>query len=80
VAWEAGQLSFSDEPLGEAVERMNRYSTVRLSVGDETARGIQISGVFNADDTGGFVAGVTGVFPVRSVRTQGGIMLISEKK
>lgn len=68
TSWEGGQLTFSDEPLGDAVERMNRYASVKLMVGDPAAARIPISGVFNADNTESFVAGVSGVFPVRPIR------------
>lgn len=68
TSWEAGQLSFADEPLGQAVERMNRYSRIKFTVGDAAAAKMPISGVFNADNMDAFVSGVTEVFPVRAVR------------
>src|SRR3546814_18183891 len=33
-SWEAGQLSFGDEPLALAVVRMHRYSSRKLALGD----------------------------------------------
>jgi transmembrane sensor len=68
TSWEAGQLSFADEPLVQAVERMNRYAHIRFTVGDAAAGRIAISGVFNSDNVDGFVHGITGVFPVKAVR------------
>ena len=68
TSWEAGQLSFADEPLSQAVERMNRYSKVRFAVGDAAAGRIAISGTFNSDNVDAFVDGVTDVFPVKTVR------------
>jgi transmembrane sensor len=65
LAWEAGQLAFSDEPLSVAVERMNRYTDRPLAIGDSTAAHMRISGVFAAGDTDAFIEGVTGIFPVR---------------
>jgi transmembrane sensor len=65
LAWESGQISFDDEPLATAVQRMNRYSKAILEVGDAAAGRIRISGTFVAGDTDTFVEGVTGVFPVR---------------
>jgi transmembrane sensor len=72
LAWEGGQLVFDDEPLGVAVERVNRYSTAKLAVGDAAAGQVLVTGVFTAGDTRAFVEGVTAVFPVR-VREQGGV-------
>jgi len=65
LLWESGQLTFNEEPLASAVERVNRYTDVPLAVGDEAAAAIRISGTFSAGDTASFVEGVTGVFPVR---------------
>lgn len=76
-SWEAGQLSFADEPLAEAVERMNRYSRTKFVVGDAKAGAVAISGVFNSDDVEGFVADLAVVFPVRAVRRDGDIVFVS---
>lgn len=77
LSWETGQLSFTDEPLGEVVERMNRYSRTNLTVGDaETAR-LLVSGVFDATDTSSFLEGLAGVFSVRS-RTQDGKVVLTK--
>jgi transmembrane sensor len=65
LAWETGRISFDDEPLATAVQRMNRYSNAILEVGDAAAGRVRISGTFVAGDTDTFVEGVTGVFPVR---------------
>ena len=78
-SWEAGQLSFADEPLGQAVERMNRYSKVKFAVGDAAAANVAISGVFNSDDVNGFVSGVTDVFPVRTVRRGDEMVFVTKK-
>lgn len=78
-SWESGQLSFADEPLAQAVERMNRYSRSKFAVGDATAARLQISGVFNSDDVEGFVSGVTEVFPVETVRRGGEVVFVTKK-
>jgi transmembrane sensor len=77
LAWEAGQISFDDETLETAVERMNRYSTAILQVGDAAAGRIRISGTFAAGDIDAFVEGVTGVFPVRATGTDGRVVFVS---
>jgi transmembrane sensor len=80
MAWEGGQLSFNEEPLGRAVERMNRYSRTPIVVGDAAAARLPINGVFNADDPDSFVEGVTGVFPIRSVREGSRVVLRSKRE
>lgn len=66
LTWEAGLLTFEDEPLQMAVERVNRYSDVKLAVGDAEAAGLRVNGVYPAGDVQSFVEGVTGVLPVHA--------------
>lgn len=68
LSWESGQLSFDDEPLPSAVERMNRYSRQKLVVGDQAIASVLVNGVFDAGDTESFVEGVTALNSVRVVR------------
>ncbi|WP_174273608.1 FecR family protein [Sphingomonas bacterium] len=72
LGWEAGILEFSDEPLGDAVERMNRYGPRTLRVADASARAITISGQFDGGNPDAFVEGVTSVFPVKASRAANG--------
>jgi transmembrane sensor len=65
TAWESGQLVFNNEPLGQAVERVNRYTDKPLLV-DAAVASLRISGVFNAGDVGAFVDAVTSYFPVQA--------------
>ncbi len=66
---------FDAEPLGTAVERMNRYSNDALSVADAAASAVRIDGVFDAGDTAAFVEGVTGVFRIDAQATADGVRL-----
>jgi transmembrane sensor len=78
-SWESGQLSFADEPLAQAVERMNRYSQTKFAVGDPAAGRVPISGVFNSDNVDGFVTDVTDVFPVRTVRRGNEVVFVTKR-
>jgi transmembrane sensor len=71
LSWEAGQLVFIDEPLSSAVERVNRYSNEKLSIGDAAAGQVRVTGVFTAGDTQAFVEGVSAAFPVRTIEHEG---------
>ena len=64
TAWQAGKLFFDNEPLADAVERVNRYSR-RAIVVDPSVGQVGISGVFNAGDADAFVEAVTSYFPVQ---------------
>jgi transmembrane sensor len=65
TAWETGRLILNNEPLGEAVERVNRYTDKPLLV-DPTIAQLRVSGVFNAGDIATFVDAVTTLFPVQA--------------
>lgn len=78
LSWEGGRLTFVDEPLARAVERVNRYADTPIVVGDATAGGYPVNGVFDAGDTRGFISGVAAIFPL-SVRDEGGEILLDSK-
>lgn len=65
LSWEAGLLVFEDESLDTVVERMNRYATRPLRIGDEEAAALRISGVFRAGDTDALIQGLAAAFDVR---------------
>lgn len=79
LAWEAGQLVFTNEPLAAAVERVNRYSDRKVRIGDAAAGGVRIDGVFTAGDTDAFVEGVTEVFRLRWSDTEDGPTIYSRR-
>lgn len=78
-SWEAGQLSFEDEPLGQAIERVNRYSQRKFAVGDAAAAQVKISGVFNSDDIDGFASAMSMLFPVKAVRRGDEMVFVTKK-
>jgi transmembrane sensor len=77
-AWEAGRLLFRDEPLADAVTRVNRYTAHPIRI-DPSIASIRISGVFNAGDIGSFVSGVTSYFPVKASTTEGNNILLQPR-
>lgn len=76
LGWEAGVLEFNDEPLRDAVERMNRYGARPLGVDMASVGAISISGQFEGRDTNAFIEGVTSVFPVKAVRERNGAITL----
>lgn len=77
TAWQEGKLMFDREPLGEAVERVNRYSERKITVADARAAAEPVSGVFNAGDMNAFLEAVNGFLPVRVVQGPDGVVLRS---
>ncbi|ANO50111.1 FecR family protein [Woeseia oceani] len=78
MAWEAGQVSFANEPLVVAVERLNRYTSSRLEIGDEALQEIHVSGVFSTRDTAAFIEGLTTLYDVR-VEKHGDRIVLKER-
>ena len=64
TAWREGKVIFRTERLVDAIQRVNRYSHVQLEVIDPALADETVSGVFEAGDTQGFIAGVQLVLPV----------------
>ena len=77
-AWEAGRLLFRDEPLGDAVARVNRYTTHPVLI-DPSIASIRFSGVFNAGDVDSFVSAVTSYFPVQASATETNSILLQPR-
>lgn len=71
VSWRQGKLMFEDEPLADAVARVNRHSHKRVQLADDAVRDIRISGVFDAGDTDAFIGAVESLFPVDAVHSNG---------
>jgi transmembrane sensor len=64
TAWRQGKVIISTESLGEAVERMNRYSRLQIKIDDAALASKHVSGVFEAGDTQGFVRAIELYLPV----------------
>jgi transmembrane sensor len=64
TAWRVGKVVMRAESLGEAVNRMNRYSRLKIEIDDAALAGKHMSGVFEAGDTRGFVSAIQRYLPV----------------
>jgi transmembrane sensor len=64
TAWREGKVIFHSEPLGEAVRRLNRYSSMQLRIDDPALASMNISGLFDIGDTAAFVEAVQAYLPV----------------
>jgi len=65
LSWESGLLTFSNEPLQSAVERVNRYANTRFAIADAGTARLPVSGVYPTSNPEAFAEGITGVLPVR---------------
>jgi len=64
TAWREGKVIIRSESLGEAVQRMNRYSRLQIRIDDAALEAKQVSGVFEAGDIPGFVSALERYLPV----------------
>lgn len=66
--WQAGRVYFEDTPLSEAVAEMNRYSTLRIALDDDSLEDIRVNGLFQSGQQVNFAKALEAYFPVRAVR------------
>ena len=74
TAWQRGKLMFDQEPLADAVAKVNRYAARRITV-EGAAGAVPVSGVFEAGDTSGFIEAITGFLPIAVVEGADGVTL-----
>lgn len=55
LSWQDGYLAFSGEPLIDVVTQMNRYSAIKVSVGEASLESIPIGGDFKIGDVEGML-------------------------
>jgi len=68
TAWLHGRLDFNGMPLAQAIAEANRYSAVKLRLGDPKLAGMPVGGSFRAGDNAAIAAALSAVFPVRVAR------------
>lgn len=72
LRWREGFVEFDDQSLGEAVAEMNRYTTNPVTILDERAVGLRISGLFRTDRMDQFLRVVQDLLPVEVRYRAGG--------
>lgn len=77
VGWSTGHLHFDRTPLNEVIREWNRYSTVRISLGDVGLGESLVSGEFLAGgDSHDFAGALASVLPLRALRYGDGEILL----
>jgi transmembrane sensor len=69
TSWMRGRLDFSGLPLAQAVAEANRYSAVKLRLGDPELASLPVGGSFRAGDNAAIAAALSAVFPLRVARS-----------
>src|SRR4051812_37045217 len=52
LAWRKSTLYFQDEPLGDVVNELMRYTTLKIEIGDDSLRNLPVGGTFQASPEG----------------------------
>ena len=68
LAWRIPRLEFTGTPLAEAVGLMNQHNRVRFVIDDALLAQEQVSGLFRADRTDGFVQALEAGFGIAAER------------
>ena len=68
TAWLRGRLDFNGMPLAQAIADANRYSTIKLRLGDPKLADMPVGGSFRAGDNAAIATALSAVFPVRVAR------------
>ncbi len=74
-AWKFGKLVFDSEPLAQAVARVNRYSSRKITLASADMGARPVSGVFNLGDADAFAEAVSAQLQLRADRRESGIAL-----
>lgn len=80
TGWTLGRLDLRGVTLGAAITEVNRYSRAKVVLDAPGLAGERISGVFDAGDTGSFVAAVTDVYPLRAEKGPDGAVVLRPLK
>jgi transmembrane sensor len=76
TAWRDGRIYFEDTALGEAVDQMNKHSTISIRLTDPALRRIRINGMFHTGEQAGFAAALSSYLPISvQQHTRGEIVL-----
>ncbi|MDB5581681.1 MAG: Anti-FecI sigma factor FecR [Bradyrhizobium sp.] len=66
LRWRDGFVEFNDEPLGDAVSEINRYTDRPIVIPDDRIAGLKVSGVFRTGDPLRFAGIVGELLPVKA--------------
>lgn len=69
AAWRRGTLVFSNQPLSQVVDDLNRYSQVLIVIADDRLLDIQVSGIFKGHDIDAVLEAIESSLPTRLSRS-----------
>lgn len=79
IAWRAGRLVFKQEPLGEMVATLNRYTTRTILIEDARVAAWPLLATVHIDDIDGALEAISVSLPVEIREVAGGRRLIASR-
>ena len=76
TSWQTGRIFFNDTPLSEAIEEMNRYSTLEIALDDESLGEIRINGSFRSGRQINFVNALEAYFPLVAIHLGANLIVL----
>lgn len=78
--WTSGTLTFKDRQLGDLLEEMNRYSTLKIRVAEPALSRLRVSGVFRAGDQSSLLQALQTGWSMRSTRVSPDDVVLSSAR
>ncbi|MDB5452390.1 MAG: hypothetical protein JWO33_968 [Caulobacteraceae bacterium] len=75
-SWRAGRLVYRDQPLADVVADLNRQFVDQVEISDPELGRMPITGVIVLDDQSAVMTRLSLMLPVRSVRSERGLLLL----
>lgn len=76
-SWRAGVLKFVDQPLGDVIASVNRYSHRRVVLDDATASKFVYTGTVYDAQIDEWISGLSHIFPLRIVREDTDVVVLA---
>ena len=79
IAWRDGVIELDGETLAQAIEEFNRYRAQPIILGDARLATIRVGGRFEVDEADEFLLALGSSFPVETIRSPDGSVMVVGK-
>lgn len=79
LSWLSGSVTFSGEPMAQAIEQVNRYLQQPIYLADEEVKNIRVIGRFEHGKLDSFLQDLERNFNVSLVKNEQGEIYLSKK-
>jgi transmembrane sensor len=76
TAWRDGVIELDGETLAQAIDEFNRYRAQPILLGDERLATIRVGGRFEVDEADKFLLALGSSFPIDTIRTADGSLMV----